>query len=206
MKRDDIRAIFPDASDEDIDKLLGKHHAELNPLKSQLRDAADGLSTTQAELEGLKAKEADYLEQLGEAQKRIEAGMTAEELLAEKEARAAEREREFLLKSNGLDAKGIFVAAGIDADSIDALVAQVTVEDPDRTKASAQLIVDTIAKQAKAAEAAAKDALLKGNPKPQGSGGKAIATWDDFAKLPVAEQLAMKQANPNIVSELMSQR
>ena len=203
MKRDDIRAIFPEATDEDIDKLLGKHHAELNPLKSQLKDASESLATSQASLDELKALNEDYERRLGDAQAKIEAGMTAEELLAAKEAAAAQRELEFTLKSNGLDAKSIFVAAGIDAESVDALVAQVTVEDAEATRARAQLIVDTLAKQAKAVEDATKDAILKANPKPAGGQGGAVATWDDFAKLPLSEQIAMKQANPNIVSELL---
>ena len=203
MKRDDVRAIFPEATDEDIDKLLGKHHAELNPLKSQLKDASESLATSQASLEALKALNEDYEKQLGDAQAKIEAGMTAEELLAAKEAAAAQRELEFTLKSNGLDAKAIFVAAGIDAESVDALVEQVTVEDAESTKARAQLIVDTLAKQAKAVEDATKDAILKSNPKPEGGQGGAVATWDDFAKLPLSEQIAMKQANPNIVKELL---
>ena len=203
MKRDDVRAVFPDATEEDIDKLLGKHHAELNPLKSQLRDASDSLASSQASLEALQALNADYERQLGDAKAKIEAGMTAEELLAAKEEAAAQRELEYTLKSNGLDAKAIFVAAGIDAEDIDALVAQVTVEDPEATKSRAQLIVDTLSKQAKAVEAATKDAVLKANPKPQGGTGGTVTTWDDFAKLPLSEQIAMKQANPNIVSELL---
>ena len=204
MKRDDVRAIFPEATDEDIDKLLGKHHAELNPLKSQLKDASESLATSQASLDALKALNEDYEKQLGDAQAKIEAGMTAEELLAAKEAAAAQRELEFTLKSNGLDAKAIFVAAGIDAESVDALVEQVTVEDAESTKARAQLIVDTLAKQAKAVEDATKDAILKANPKPDGGQGGAVTTWDDFAKLPIAEQVARKQANPNIVKELLN--
>lgn len=196
MKRDDVRAVFTDATDEEVDSILGKHHAELNPLKGQLKDANEALEALRAENEGFK-------EQLADAQRKVEEGMTAEELLAAKEAAAAQRELEFTLKSNGLDAKAIFVAAGIDAESVDALVEQVTVEDAEATKARAQLIVDTLSKHAKAVEAATKDAVLKANPKPQGGTGGAVATWDDFAKLPEEEQIAMRQANPNIVSELL---
>jgi len=203
MKRDDVRAIIPDATEEMVDALLNKVRDELNPLKRQLSEANDSLSTAQSELESLKGREGDYLKQLEDAQKKIEAGMTAEELLAQKQLEAEAREREFLMKSNALDARSIFVGAGIDAESIDALVAQVTVEDAEKTKASAQLIVDTLAKQAKAVEDATKDAILKANPKPQGNQGGAVATWEDFSKLPVSEQIALKQANPNIVKELM---
>ena len=204
MKRDDVRAVFPEATDEEVNRILGKFHAELNPYKSQLDELTGAFEALKAKSEGLET-------QLAEAQKKVEAGMTAEELLAQKEAQAAQRELEFTLKSNGLDARAIFVAAGIDAESIDPLVAQVTVEDAEAPKANAQSIVDMVSRQSaalkaekEALEAQLADAKLKANPDPEGNQGGAVATWDDFAKLPVAEQLAMKQANPNIVKELLN--
>ncbi len=202
MKRDDVKAIFPDATDEDIDKLLGKHHAELSPIRNQLKEATENLTSSQSSLEALKAQNEEYAKQISDAQAKIEAGMTAEELLEQQREQAEAMRKEYLIKFNGLDAREMFVNAGIDSESIDALVAQVTDEDADKTRASAQLIVDTLAKQAKAIEDATKDAILKSNPKPQGNEGGAVTTWDDFAKLPLKEQFALKQANPNIVSEL----
>ena len=203
MKRDDVRAIIPDADEDTVDAILNKVRDELNPLKRQLTEATDGLTSAQAELEQLKGRESDCQRQLEDAKAKIEAGMSAEELLAQKQAEADQREREFLLKSNALDARTIFVGAGVDPDSIDALVEQVTSEDADRTAKAAQLIVDTLAKQRESVEASVKDAILKDNPKPKGGSAGAITTWDEFSKLPVSEQIAMKQANPDIVRELI---
>ena len=130
--------------------------------------------------------------------------MTDEERIAQRERAAEEREREFLLKSNGLDAREIFVQAGcFDAESIDALVGQVVCDDAERTRAAASLIVGTVAKQREAVEKATKDALLKDNPKLSGAqGGGEPATVEEFLKLPYDQQISMKQADPSLISRL----
>lgn len=206
MKREEVREIFPDATDEQIDSILNMNGSDVNPLKKRLKNAEGERDAAQAALSTAQENEASYRQQLDEARATIEAGMSDEERIAQREKAAEEREREFVLKSNGLDAKEIFVAAGcFEAGEIDELVEQVVTADPEQTKSRAQRIVDTVAKQREAVEKATKDALLKDNPKLNGSGGKdgnIPTTWEDFAKLPLSEQLALKQANPNIVSEL----
>ena len=69
MKRDEIKAIFPDATDDQITTLLNKHGAELEGWKTQYNTANDALTELQnkgniddvrAELETYKNKVADY--------------------------------------------------------------------------------------------------------------------------------------------------
>lgn len=69
MKRDEIKAIFPDATDDQITTLLNKHGAELEGWKTQYNTANDALTELQnkgniddvrAELETYKKKVTEY--------------------------------------------------------------------------------------------------------------------------------------------------
>lgn len=206
MKREEVREFFPNATDEEIDGILNKFRDELNPLKSKLKEAQGERDTAQAALTASQASEASYKQQLDEANAAIQAGMSDEERIAQREKAAEDREREFNLKSNGLDAKEIFVAAGcFEPDEIAELVAQVTGEDAEATKAKAQRIVDTVSKQREAVEKATRDALLKENPSlsgGDGGNGNVPTKLEDFLKMPYADQLALKEANPDILSQL----
>ena len=206
MKREEVREIFPNATDDEIDGILNKFRDELNPLKSQLKDAQSERDTAQAALSASQASEASYKQKLDEANATIQAGMSEEERIAQREKAAEDREREFNLKSNGLDAKEIFVAAGcFEADEIAELVEQVTSDDAEATKTKAQRIVDTVLKQREAVEKETRDTLLKGNPSlsgGDGGGGNVPTKMEDFLKLPYKDQLALKEANPDILSQL----
>lgn len=204
MTRDKVKEIFPNATDEEIDQILNTIGAELNPLKSQLKEARDARDAANNALTSAQANEANYRAQLDAANAKLAEGMTAEEKLQKMQEEAAARETEFLLKSNGLDARSLFVNAGVfDAEDIDKLVAQVTVTDAEATTASAQRIIDIVTKQRDAVEAATKDNLLKANPKPNGGsdGGNGMSK-EDFKKLSLADQIALKNENPDIMSQL----
>lgn len=206
MKREDVEAIFPNATSEEIDAILNKIGDELNPLKKKLEDSEADRTKTQESLERIQMSEAGLKAELAKVKEQLEEDMTAEERIAAREKAAEEREAEFLLRTNQLEAKSIFVEAGcFDADEIDELVAQVSTGDVDTTKANAQRIVDTVTKQREAVEKATKDKLLKENPKlgdPAGNGASSSMKKSEFMKLPYKDQLAMKEANPDIISQL----
>lgn len=204
MKREEVRELFPEASDEQIDAILNKAGSEINGLRTQLKDAEDQLAATKTSLESSQADAAGYKSRLEEAQKQIEAGMSAEDLIAQREKAAEEREREFVLKSNALDAKAILVGAGCFSDEeVEELVERVTTDDAEATKKFAQSLVDMAEKQRKSAEEAARDALLKENPKLQGGASEGVPTTvEEFLKLDYKEQLALKEADPDIVKKL----
>ena len=206
MKREEVKGIFPDATDEQIDAILNMNGNEINPLKSQLKSAVSERDEAKAALSASQVSEAGLKTQLDEANAKLEEGMTAEERIAAREKAADEREREFNLKSNGLDAKEIFVQAGcFEEDEIAELVEQVTGDDAEQTRARAQRIVDTVAKQREAVEKETKAALLKENPKLGGGSdgdGGAPKTMAEFLALDYKEQIALKEANPSILSEL----
>lgn len=206
MKREEVKELFPDATEEQIDGILNKFGEELNPVKKQLKDAESERDEAQSALAASQADAAGYKTQLDEANAKLEEGMTAEERIAAREKAADDREREFNLKSNGLDAKEIFVQAGcFEEEEIAELVEQVTSDDVEQTKARAQRIVDTVTKQREAVAKETKAALLKENPKlGDGADGNpgVPKTMKEFLALDYKEQLALKEANPDILSEL----
>lgn len=207
MKREEVKELFPDATDEQIDGILNKFGEELNPVKKQLKDAESERDEAQSALAASQTDAAGYKSQLDEANAKLEESMTAEERIAAREQAAEEREREFNLKSNGLDAKEIFVQAGcFEEEEIAELVEQVTGEDAEQTKARAQRIVDTVAKQREAVAKETRAALLKDNPKlgdgGDGDGAGIPKTMKEYLELPYKEQIALKEANPDILSQL----
>ena len=206
MKRDEVLGYFPEATEEQISGILNQVGSELNPLKSRLEKAEAERDEARGALEESRASEAGYKARLDEAEAKVEEGMSAEERMAARETAADEREREFAVKSNALDAKEIFVEAGCFAeDELAELVEQVSSEDGDATRARAKRIVDTVARQREAAAKEAKDAALRGNPKLEDGGdGESAgpATLKDFLELPLERQMALKEGNPDILSQL----
>lgn len=203
MKRDDVRKIFPDATDEQLTAILNGMHDELKPLRDSVRDLTGQLETATSSLTGSQASEATLKAQLEEVTQQLQAHMTDEERIAAREKAAEEREREFLTRSAELDAKAIFVQAGFTDDDMTALLPLVVGTDSEATKKAAQALVDLDAARRKSAEDAAKDALLKGNPKGKGgTGGGSPMKMSEYLALPYEEQLRMKAENPNILKEL----
>lgn len=202
MKRDDVKKFFPDATDEQVSSILNAIGEELNPLKASVSDLTGRLTQAQGDLSASRASEAALGAKVQELTGRVEAGMTAEEQLAAREKAAAEREREFLLKSNALEAKAIFVAAGFPAEDIEALLPRVVGEDAEATAAAAKTLVDFDAKRRSAQEQATKDALLKENPHLGGAGGGGGVTREQFDKLTYAEQLKLVRENPGLLKQI----
>lgn len=204
MKREEVKAIFKNATDEEVDSILNKISSELNPLKTQLANLTQERDTTTSELNTYRENEVLLKQQLDAATQKIEAGLSDEEKLAQREQAAAQREQEFILKSNKLDAKEVLVQSGyFDADAIEKLVQQVVSADSEQTKTLAQSIVDTVKAQRELVAQQTQNELLKSNPKPDGVGGENTPTTvESFLKLPYKEQLQLKEQNPDILKTL----
>lgn len=59
MKRDDITALFPDATKEQIDKLMSINGADINAAKGDLEAVRKQLDTAQGEIDSLKKNSAN---------------------------------------------------------------------------------------------------------------------------------------------------
>lgn len=206
MKREDVVKIFPDATDGQIDDFLNRVGSELNPLKKELKETTASRDEAQEKLTKAEAANQTYEEQVKDLSEKVKAGMTAEELLAQQQEQAAEKEREFTLKSNAVDAKSLFVEAGcFDDETITTLVEQVTGEDLDATLAKAKSIIEVVQRHGKAVEETTKNELLKGNPKLKGGGDgdpQTPKTVKEFLALPYDKQLELKGKDPSILTNL----
>lgn len=56
MKRDEIKAIFPEATDEQLDQVMSINGADINNAKSGIDELRQQLQTAQSELEAEKSK------------------------------------------------------------------------------------------------------------------------------------------------------
>ena len=57
MKRTDITALFPEATDEQIQKIMDLNGGDINKAKGDLQSVQDRLAAAQTELEQLKARD-----------------------------------------------------------------------------------------------------------------------------------------------------
>ena len=199
MTRDDVRKIFPEASEQQIDSILNGIGAEINPLKNSLGDVTGQLNAANAALSASQASETALKAQVEDLTSKVNEGMTAEERIAALQKEAEDSKREYQLKSNSLDAKEILVGAGITGDQLDALLGLVVSDDAEATKKAAQAIVDFDAARAAAVEQATKDAVLKSNPKPNGGGSEGGVSREEFMKLSYADQMAALEENPDLL-------
>ena len=83
MKRTDITELFPDATDEQISKIMNINGADINKAKGEADDLKSQLATAQEEINNLK-KGGDHAEELATAQTRI--GQLETELAGMKKA------------------------------------------------------------------------------------------------------------------------
>lgn len=189
--RERLRAILGDAvTDEQLGDVLRAHSQSVSQDKGQI-------TRLQADLDAYAAKEAEW-----EAQR--QAGMTEQERLQAALDAAARAQSDFARKSARLDAEQVFVRAGISGDQYAAILDSIVSEDAQASVANAEAIAAIVAAQSKAAsEAAVRDALGS-TPQPKGGSDPTPKpmTRAEFMALPYQQQVAMKQENPNVLSEL----
>ena len=202
MKRDEIAAIFPGATEEQISTLLNGIGAELNPLKKTVTDLTGQLTAANGELKASRDSEGALQAKVAELTSQVQSGMSAEELLKQREEAAAAKEREFTLKSNSLEAKSLFVGAGFSTEDIEQLLPRVVSEDAEATKTAAQALVDLDKRRRDEVAQSTKAALLKQNPGLNGGTGEGQITAESFNKMTFSEQMKLVQENPGLLKQL----
>ncbi len=73
MKRDEIKAIFPDATDEQLDQIMSINGADINNAKSGMDELRQQLQTAQSALEAEKSKPSISAEDLQKEKERVTA-------------------------------------------------------------------------------------------------------------------------------------
>lgn len=152
MTREQVKAIFPDATDEHIDAFLNANGADINKAK---KSAADN----NAEFERLKAIEKEY--------EKLKGSTLTEQEKLQKQLEAAEKaEKLFKRQTNKVSAEKLFVAAGLKDDEYSELLEYIVTEDTDQTTKTAMSFVGILKAQKAATEKAVKEQLMRDNPRP----------------------------------------
>jgi len=183
MTREQVKAIFPEATDEQVDAFLNAHGSDVNKAK---KSAADN----NAEFERLKDIETQYetlktssLTEAEKLQKQLDAAMTAE--------------KSYKKMTNRVTAEKLFVGAGLKDEDYAELLDSIVSEDADLTTKTATSFVGLLKTQRETTEKAIKEELMRNNPKPPAGGGGGAIDKKAFDAMSSKEQIEFKEKNPN---------
>ena len=183
MTREQVKAIFPEATDEQVDAFLNAHGSDVNKAK---KSAADN----NAEFERLKDIESKYetlktssLTEAEKLQKQLDAAMTAE--------------KSYKKMTNRVTAEKLFVGAGLKDEDYAELLDSIVSEDADLTTKTATSFVGLLKTQRETTEKAIKEELMRNNPKPPAGGGGGAIDKKAFDAMSSKEQIEFKEKNPN---------
>jgi hypothetical protein len=183
MTREQVKAIFPDATDEQIDAFLNAHGSDVNKAK---KSAADN----NAEFERLKGIETEY--------EKLKGSTLTEQEKLQKQIEAAEKaEKLYKKQTNKVAAEKLFVTAGLKDEDYSELLESIVTEDAEHTTKTATSFVGILKAQKEATEKAVKEELMRNNPKPPAGGGGGGVDKKAFDAMSSKEQMEFIETNPN---------
>lgn len=188
MTRDDVKKLFPDATDEQISSLLNQHHGEIQKEKGKVE-------TLKAENERLKDIET-------EAEALKNANLTAEQK-AEKAIEAAQAaERNFNTRVNRLEVEKLFVANGLTEQEYTAVLDGIVTDNAEATMKIAQGLVGLLKSQKEATEQSVKSQMLKETPRPKDGGATTGITREQFSQMSYSDRAKLFSENQELYNEL----
>ena len=174
MKRDEIRAIFPDITEEQLKAVMDINGADINAANSKTKDVQAKLDEANSKLDAA----------LADNEAKNKANMTIEERLKAMEEERLSEKKALAVEKNNLAAKQILTAAGLMESDYENLLGSIVSEDSEATTANANAVAALVAATQKAAEEKAKKDLLGNTPTPQGdNGGAKTVTKDEFKSM-----------------------
>jgi hypothetical protein len=191
MKREEVIALFPDATEEQIDKIMDMNGKDINSTKAKL-------STDKAELERLKTIEEEY-------QKTKDASLTAEEKYQKLLKDSAEKEKQYSVQLNRIKAENVLVSAGYKVEEIGDLFDGIVTEDTDATVKRATGLATLLKSKSDAAAKSKEAELLQGmTPPPAGGGNETTITKEQFKGMTYQQMADLKASNPTLFTQLNS--
>ena len=193
MKRDEVRAIIPDITDEQLKSLMDINGADVNAEKDAAKSYKAKLDEANEKLKAaMEANEAKDAE-----------SKTIEQRMKDIEEQFAQKERELALDRNELEAKKVLSAAGISDDEIASVIGSIVSEDADKTVSSATALATLVTGQKTLAAEAERKKMMSGTTKPQGSSGATkTVTREQFAKMDYAQMEKLFEENPELFKQL----
>lgn len=166
MTRDELRAIMPDITEEQISAFLSKHHDEVS---AKAKAAEDKYSAFREKAEKYDKEQADKLSEQEKLQKELE---KAQKLVAENSR---------LLNRTKVTAK--FVEAGIKEESYSSLIDDIVSDDESKSLQFADNLIKAFsANAAAAAEAAKQEAMQTPPPAPGGTVTPVLTAQEQYDK------------------------
>lgn len=166
MTRDELRAIMPDITEEQISAILSKHHDEVSAKE---KAAEDKYSAFREKAEKYDKEQADKLSEQEKLQKELE---KAQKLVAENSR---------LLNRTKVTAK--FVEAGIKEESYSSLIDDIVSDDESKSLQFAENLIKAFsANAAAAAEAAKQEAMQTPPPAPGGNVTPVLTAQEQYDK------------------------
>lgn len=175
MTREQIKAQFPDATEEQITALLNINGTDLKAAKKNNVDPK--------ELKRLQDIEAEY-------KKLEDANLTDAEKIQKALQAAEDSKNDFARKSSRLDVEKIFVAAGLTEEDYKDLIDGIVSEDAEKSKTMANGMIAMLTKQKEAAIQKTKEELMDGTGGSGGDGGAGGGEDDKSEDVKFAEGIA----------------
>lgn len=164
MTREQVKELFPDATEEQITSLLNINGTDITAAKKNNVDPKV--------LKKLQEDSAAY-------EKLKEAGLTDEEKIQKALQDAKDAEANYKRQSSRLDVEKILVAAGLAEDDYKDLIDGLVSEDAEASKTLATNLASMLAKQREAAVQRTKEELMD---ETKGAGGAGGAGGNDGEK------------------------
>ena len=193
MKRDEVRAIIPDITDEQLKSLMDINGADVNAEKDAAKSYKAKLDEANEKLKAaMEANEAKVAE-----------SKTIEQRMKDIEEQFAQKERALALDRNELEAKKVLSAAGISDDEIASVIGSIVSEDADKTVSSATALAALVTGQKTMAAENERKKMMSGTTKPQGSSGAPkTVTREQFSKMDYAQMEKLFEENPELFKQL----
>lgn len=193
MKRDEVRAIIPDITDEQLKSLMDINGADVNAEKDAAKSYKAKLDEANEKLKAaMEANEAKTAE-----------SKTIEQRMKDIEEQFAQKERALALDRNELEAKKVLSAAGISDDEIASVIGSIVSEDADKTVSGATALATLVTGQKTLAAENERKKMMSGTTKPQGSSGAPkTVTREQFAAMDYAQMEKLFEENPELFKQL----
>lgn len=196
MKRDEVRAIIPGITDEQLKSLMDINGADVNAEKDAAKSYKAKLDEANEKLKAaMEASEAKAAE-----------SKTIEQRMKDIEEQFAQKERALALDRNELEAKKVLASAGISDDEIASVIGSIVSEDADKTVSGATALATLVTGQKTLAAENERKKMMSGTTKPQGSSGTPkTVTREQFAAMDYAQMEKLFEENPELFKQLNEQ-
>ena len=176
---------------EEIAKIIGENtvvKSKYNDKVTELRKKESDLSSLNEQYETLKTSTMSDAEKSQKAEETIKA-----------------REKEFLLKSNRLDAERAFIKAGFSEEDYKDMINDYVSEDAEMTNKRITNVIDLFKKTKEVTTTQVKEDILKSTPKPAVQDPTKVSTTitkDEFSKMSAWDRSELYKTNKTLFEEL----